>query len=416
MPLATYRGKDRLPAWGDKWALRQPVLVRRRSEGAKHLPSGSCALASAASAWLVSERNAEQPPNSYMQPAQHPCCGGANDLTDKSNRPATLNGTAPIVRQLLTAEDAREIDNLANRLQREYQRVDNPLFLAKVRKFAQELPLAARQCVVGLSCQDSSSGASIIRGHRVDSRLESTPSHWRAGSETDVSRRYDFLVALYCAVSGEPFGWRTQQDGRLIHDVLPIAGHENEQLGTGSQTELALHTEDAFHDNRADLLALFALRNPYRTETTIASVRWVTNLDPTLFEPRFYIAPDYSHLQGNNSPSRSESLPQEYHKPRAISILSGSSEEPFMRMDAYFTSAVDPVAARSLEEFESLMEAIAKPVILDPGDLLLVNNHLVAHGRKPYQPGFDGSDRWLKRGLCAYDLRQSAKVREGRLI
>lgn len=34
---------------------------------------------------------------------------------------------------------------------------------------------------------------------------------------------------------------------------------------------------------------------------------------------------------------------------------------------------------------------------LDPGEVLVVDNDLVVHGRVPFQARYDGTDRWLKR-------------------
>lgn len=36
-------------------------------------------------------------------------------------------------------------------------------------------------------------------------------------------------------------------------------------------------------------------------------------------------------------------------------------------------------------------------VALTPGDVLVVDNDLVVHGRVPFKARYDGTDRWLKR-------------------
>jgi hypothetical protein len=40
-----------------------------------------------------------------------------------------------------------------------------------------------------------------------------------------------------------------------------------------------------------------------------------------------------------------------------------------------------------------------RTVVLATGDLLVIDNARVVHGRTPYEPRFDGSDRWLQRSL-----------------
>jgi alpha-ketoglutarate-dependent taurine dioxygenase len=58
-------------------------------------------------------------------------------------------------------------------------------------------------------------------------------------------------------------------------------------------------------------------------------------------------------------------------------------------------------------------------VTLAPGEVLVVDNDLVVHGRVPFQARYDGTDRWLKRISVTSDLRRSRAARQslaGRLI
>ncbi|HRE02697.1 MAG TPA: TauD/TfdA family dioxygenase, partial [Ilumatobacteraceae bacterium] len=55
-------------------------------------------------------------------------------------------------------------------------------------------------------------------------------------------------------------------------------------------------------------------------------------------------------------------------------------------------------------------------VLLEPGDLLIVDNSMVVHGRSPFTPRFDGTDRWLQRAFVVDDLAPSAAERDGRVI
>jgi L-asparagine oxygenase len=54
--------------------------------------------------------------------------------------------------------------------------------------------------------------------------------------------------------------------------------------------------------------------------------------------------------------------------------------------------------------------------VLEPGDLLVVDNAVAVHGRSPFTPRFDGTDRWLQRTMVVSDLRPSAGERTGRVI
>ncbi|MGW3067931.1 TauD/TfdA family dioxygenase, partial [Streptomyces sp. NPDC001130] len=40
---------------------------------------------------------------------------------------------------------------------------------------------------------------------------------------------------------------------------------------------------------------------------------------------------------------------------------------------------------------------VSVAVSLSPGEVLVVDNDLVVHGRVPFRARYDGTDRWLKR-------------------
>jgi alpha-ketoglutarate-dependent taurine dioxygenase len=54
--------------------------------------------------------------------------------------------------------------------------------------------------------------------------------------------------------------------------------------------------------------------------------------------------------------------------------------------------------------------------VLEPGDLLVVDNHRCIHGRTPFAARHDGSDRWLQRSFVVDELAPSAPDRVGRII
>jgi len=55
-------------------------------------------------------------------------------------------------------------------------------------------------------------------------------------------------------------------------------------------------------------------------------------------------------------------------------------------------------------------------VVLEAGDLLIVDNDLAVHGRRPFSPRFDGTDRWLQRTFVVPDLAAIGTDLRGRVI
>ncbi len=64
----------------------------------------------------------------------------------------------------------------------------------------------------------------------------------------------------------------------------------------------------------------------------------------------------------------------------------------------------------------SAIAEVETSVVLEPGDLLVVDNNVAVHGRSPFSARFDGTDRWLQRAFVVTDLAPSAADRTGRVI
>ena len=215
-----------------------------------------------------------------------------------------------------------------------------------------------------------------------------------------------------------------------MHDILPIKGHEQEQLGSGSEQPLWWHTEDAFHPFKGDYVALMCLRNPDQVATTAATTEAVPwhrlDLD-TLFAPHYVISPDESHRPdkravgtGTDDPDRTRLLDAAYARitdmlenPRKVPILRGARSEPYMCLDPYFMDVgqLPETPRKALEDLIAAIEAVLEPVVLAPGDCLFVDNLRTVHGRNPFKARFDGRDRWLKRLNITRDLRVSRESR-----
>jgi Fe(II)/alpha-ketoglutarate-dependent arginine beta-hydroxylase len=310
----------------------------------------------------------------------------------------------------------RIVDSIGAR----YGRVDDPEFLIDAPVLAHELPSRVRSFLNRFRRDES--GRCMISGHVIDNAsLGLTPRHWNSIPTPSPSLRYEVLLVLYTSLLGDVFGWATQQDGRLVHDVLPIRGHEKEQLGSGSETLLTWHTEDAFHPFRGDYVVLACLRNPGQVVTTVGNVDDL-KLDPAdldvLFEERFIIRPDESHLTKNNTATTDidfSNIETLNTAPPPVAVLFGAPDRPYIRADPYFMEVRDGdgQAARALRHFETAMDSCLADVVLAPGDYCFLDNYKVVHGRKPFTARFDGSDRWLKRVCVTRDLRKSRTARAG---
>ncbi|MFD3506028.1 TauD/TfdA family dioxygenase [Nocardia sp. NPDC058666] len=265
----------------------------------------------------------------------------------------------------------------------------DPALLAQIADRVGELPDSVRRAVAPPA---TASGAAVVRGLRVDADFGATPADWQdAARHTHPgSFELDIAMLLLARCAGEPFGWQGQQNGRLVNNIVPAAGHEHEQSGASSATLLSPHTEDAFHADRANLLMLICLRNPDRVATTVSSVRQVRLSDEdlrTLTTPTLPILPDVSYGTGFTQHAPLPTL--WFDENDCATTRYDPAYTPLDDADATFRIAY----ARLTAELARVCHAPA----LAPGEILLVDNDVAVHGRVPFRARYDGTDRWLKR-------------------
>ena len=278
--------------------------------------------------------------------------------------------------------------------------VDNAFLIASV------LPSRIIQALARFRRNGHEDGVLIIRGFPIDdTQIGPTPSHWSLTAQIKQSSVTEMYLIGLASLLGEVFSFRSQHEGNLIQNVVPIASDSCEQVGTGSQVFLEWHSEDAFHPLRADYIGLLCLRSDSSAATAFSSLRQ-TNLPErykrVLFEERFQAGIDKAH----GGSGRAEDGP-------VIAILSGRYDDPALRIDTSCIRALpgDQEAAEALDYFKRAMTSAGRQFMLAAGDLVFMDNLYLVHGRTAFQPRFDGKDRWLQRVSIAADLRKSYPYR-----
>jgi Fe(II)/alpha-ketoglutarate-dependent arginine beta-hydroxylase len=331
----------------------------------------------------------------------------------------------------LTGPENAAIAAVLDRVTQRCHNVEDPGLVRQASVIAHELPRSLREFMTEFRL-DEPSGVCVVSGFPVDDEeIGDTPAHWEHRDPTALSPtlRQEVFFLLCASLLGDIFGWSTQQNGYLMHDLMPIKGHEQEQLGSGSEQLLWWHTEDAFHPFKGDYVSLMCLRNPDKVATTVATVEnipWSEMDTEPLFEPHYTIRPDESHLPKNRrpeddaDPARVALLDAAYKRitqleadPPRRPVLFGDRAMPYMALDPYFM-ATDHLDDRARKAFEALGERIEEaiePVVLQPGDCCFIDNLRTVHGRVPFTARFDGKDRWLKRLNISRNLRGSREAR-----
>lgn len=237
----------------------------------------------------------------------------------------------------------------------------------------------------------------VIRGLTQIEGLEPTPATAEPGRLAATARACQVMLLAVLTPLGAPFTFASLYGGRLVQHVVPVRGREDAQTSEGSGTLLAAHVEDAFTEQRCDWFGLLCLRGAADAATVLArsrDLRLPAATMAVLRQPRFVIEPDLAH---GAAPAPKAARP----------VITGPADDPEIRYDAVYQTAAagDTAAAAALAELRTELERVSMSWTLAAGDLLLVDNRRVVHGRTRFAARFDGSDRWLMRAMACADRR-----------
>ncbi len=279
--------------------------------------------------------------------------------------------------------------------------------LRSIRTAARRVPEHVLESVLAFQEEPHHSGALLLRGCPIGV-LPFTP-------ETPTAVCYKTLESEHTLLSvarllGQPVGYLPEHGGELVQNILPTREGADRQVSTSSKVTLQYHTEASFHPWRMRYLLLLCLRGDENAKTTLVSARDVVQrLDgetlSILSESCFTTGIDESYA-GSRSAARSEAHP----------VLYGTKQHARIRYDAELTEGVTPEAEVALGRLAEVVRMCEGGVVLEAGDLLIVDNTVAVHGRSPFTPRFDGTDRWLQRSFVMSDLLDAEGQLDGRIV
>ncbi len=273
------------------------------------------------------------------------------------------------------------------------------------------LPSGTFDALANFSTDPGQTGALLLRGVPVGD-LPATPPTPKDATSCGKDVTSEFSLLTVARALGQPVGYLPEHGGDIVQNIVPVQSAQSRQVSTSSRVELMFHTEAAFHPHRPRYLLLLCLRGDPSAATTLSSIREVLPLlEPAtlevLFQQRFRTRPDESYRTNRGSSG-------ELGAP--MSVLSGRRESPSLVFDADLMVGTDDPADEALRALGRAVAQHHTSVVLQPGDLLVIDNTVAVHGRSPFTPRFDGTDRWLQRAFVVADLMPSAADRVGRII
>lgn len=221
--------------------------------------------------------------------------------------------------------------------------------------------------------------------------------------------KYAKAIAIFNQVLGEMISYEGEGYGRLFQDMVPKKTLSDTQTSLGSNVELEIHTEQAFSKLKPDILILGCLRGDENAITYILPVHIIlTSMDSykrdLLRQPLWTIGVDLSFKMNFD-----EFLDGDLRGP--IPILHGSKEDPFLIFDQDLMRGINEKAEQLRKEIIDIYYKHRFGHILKPGEIVFVDNRRAVHGRSPFNPKFNGEDRFIVRSFVTIDLSKSDYAR-----
>jgi alpha-ketoglutarate-dependent taurine dioxygenase len=162
---------------------------------------------------------------------------------------------------------------------------------------------------------------------------------------------------------------------------------------------LALHTETSFHPYKPDYVMLLCLRGDPTAVTTYANI---DDIIEYLDNETISYLQDPVYLTGIDKSFRESD--KEYRQVKLPILKKVGRNEYNFNYDEDLMYPTNILASMAIDKLAEAVCKCVKEIVLEAGDLLIIDNNKTIHGRKPFQPRYDGTDRWVQRMLVRKEL------------
>jgi len=294
----------------------------------------------------------------------------------------------------LTEEECQRLRRLAGQVHADAY-ADRPADYDRVvADSLPRVPARLRSLAVGFGNRLGTAGVLRLRGVPLPVDLPPTPSSLDAGMRARSGA--EVLLLGLATVAGAVISFAGWRGGHRVHNVFPLPEDADTQKASNA-VRLEMHTEAAFAPGCPEALAILYLRNggDQAPATAFCDLHQVWDRlsagdQALLTESAFFTV--------GRDRNRNEVCSD------AVAVANPSGEAPaagkgqrFQYIPALRGTTADHDQA--LRRFRAGIEATATEATMAPGDLILIDNTHIVHGRTRFVPRFDGTDRWLQRCL-----------------
>ena len=272
--------------------------------------------------------------------------------------------------------------------------------MVDIHYYSRQIPARLMHFLLEFRNRPNDEGAILIQNLPMDDVLPTTPTDREFADKKTFNS--EWLLLLLMSSIADVIAYKEELKGQYIHDIVPRKASEKLQINSGSVL-LEFHTEHGFHPFKQDYIALICLRQDHdkKAATLGSSIHHAikklkAETIKMLQQERYRI-----HL-----PDSFLAVPGEKHFSPNMAVLSHDLKVPNMCVDFDAMRAIDSDAQVALSELEAALKETMIGNVLSPGEMLIIDNQLVAHARASFSPRYDGQDRWLQRVSGVRDIRR----------
>jgi L-asparagine oxygenase len=284
-------------------------------------------------------------------------------------------------------------------------------FCQQTKNLSKELPIRMQIELTNFVENGTKNDYLLIKGlENIEKDIPDTPNNNKnkVGETTILAK---IQAILLCSIS-DIIAYEAECYGNIFQDVVPIQKMEKEQTSLSSNTELEIHTEQAFSKLRPDLISLGCLRGDPNAITYILPVqKIIDNLsdgDVELLKlPLWKTGVDLSFKLNNY-----EFMEGDIRGPMPI------LDQDYRSNGRYNLLFDQDLMFGITEESNLLIKKIVDIYYQDrishnlkPGEIIIIDNRHAVHGRSPFFPKYDGKDRFLVRCFSVFDYNNSLYAR-----
>lgn len=297
---------------------------------------------------------------------------------------------------------------------------DNPeLFCIQSKECSHNVPQRIKNVLKDFAENGTKTGFLLFKNINFDNivldskipismTLPKTPenNNNKIGETTLLARIESILIN----VISEMISYEAEGYGRLFQDIIPIKKMENEQTSVSSNTELEIHTEQAFSKLRPDILSLACIRGDELAQTYILPIDCILqNLNEEENElirlPLWKTGVDLSFKLNH-----AEFIEGDIRGP--IPIIFGDKEHPRLVFDQDLMFGTNEKSNCLIKKIVEIYYEHRNEHNLQNGEIILIDNMRAVHGRSQFRPKYDGNDRFLVRCFAVYDYNYSSYSRK----